>query len=131
MASRDRDLLLQVGGLQADADAVLELAGLDFGIAAEDADAAAAARAQAFQDFDGGGLAGAVGAEQAEDFAGAHFEIDALDGGEAAVALFESFYLDGIVHGSFSVAQAFVSWRRCRSLLLSLASSLRKRRFCG
>ena len=91
--------------MQADADAVLELAGLDLGVAAEHADASAGARAQSLEDFDGGGLAGAVGAEQAEDFAGAHFEIDALDGREAAVALGEGFHLDGIVHEFFSLSQ--------------------------
>ena len=65
----------------------------------EDADAAAGAGAQALEDFDGGGFAGAVGAEQAEDFAGAHFEIDAFDGLERAVGLFEAFYLNGMIHG--------------------------------
>src|ERR1035441_3349611 len=102
----DLDLLLEVGGLQADADAVLELAGLHLGIAAEDADASAGAGAQPFEDFYGGGLTGAIGAEQAEDFAGAHFEIDALDGGKAAVTLAEGFHLDGIVHEFSSLSQA-------------------------
>ena len=101
----DLDLLLEVGGLQADADAILEFAGLDFGVAAQHADAAAGAGAQALQNFDGGGFAGAVGAEQAEDFAGAHFEIDALDGRKSGVALGEGFHLYGIVHGFFSLAQ--------------------------
>jgi hypothetical protein len=87
-------------------DAVLELAGLHLGVAAEDADASAGAGAQPFEDFDGGSLAGAIGAEQAEDFAGAHFEIDALDGRKAAVALAEGFHLDGVVHEFFSFSQA-------------------------
>ena len=85
----DLHLLLEVGGLQADADAVFELARLHLGIAAEHGDAAAAAGAQAFEDFDGGGFAGAVGAEEAEDFAGAYFEIDAFDGAQAAVVFSE------------------------------------------
>src|ERR1017187_6322909 len=105
----DLDFLLEVGGLQADADAVLELAGLHLGIAAEDADASAGAGAQAFEDFDSGGLTGAIGAEQAEDFAGAHFEIDALDGRKTAVALAEGFHLDGIVHEFSSLSQAGAS----------------------
>src|ERR1019366_4067008 len=37
----DFELLLEIGGLQADADAVLELAGLHLGVAAEHADASA------------------------------------------------------------------------------------------
>src|ERR1019366_1728854 len=104
----DLDLLLEVGGLQADADAVLELAGLHLGIAAEDADASAGARAQALEDFDGGGLTGAIGAEQAEDIAGAHVEIYALDGRKTAVALAQGFHLDGIVHEFSSLSQAGV-----------------------
>ena len=35
-------------------------------------------------DFDGGGFAGAVGAEEADDFAGRHLEADTLDCGNAA-----------------------------------------------
>ena len=102
----DFELLLEVGGLQADADAVFELKGLDLGVAAEHADAAAGTGAQALEDFDGGGFAGAVGAEQAEDFAGADFEIDAFDGRKAAVALGEGFHLNGIVHELTSFSQA-------------------------
>ncbi len=95
----DLDLFLQIGGLQAHADAVFELARLHFGIVAEHGNASAAARAQAFEDLDGAGFAGAVGAEQAEDFARAHFEIDALHGGERAVGFFEPLNLNGIIHG--------------------------------
>jgi hypothetical protein len=80
----DLELLLEVGGLQADADAVLELKGLDLGVAAEHADATAGTGAQAFQDFDGGGLTGAVGAEQAEDFAGTTSKSMPLTAGKLA-----------------------------------------------
>ena len=65
----DLDLVGQIGGLQADADAVFELRFLLVGIVIEHADIAAGALADAFENLDGGGLAGAVGAEQAEDFA--------------------------------------------------------------
>src|ERR1035438_8714538 len=92
--------------LGSDAEAVLELAGLDLGVAAQHADATARAGAQALEDFDGGGLTGAVGAEHAKNFAGTHFEIDALNGGETAVGLLEGFHLDGIVHEFSSFSQA-------------------------
>ena len=41
---------------------------------------------EAGDDLDGGGLAGAVGADVADDFAGTDGEVDVVDGGEAAVA---------------------------------------------
>ena len=66
------------------------------GVEAEDADVAAGALADAFEDFDGGGFACAVGAEQAEDFAGADFEIDASNGLEIAVFFAESGDGDGV-----------------------------------
>ena len=66
----DLDLVGQIGGLQADADAVFELLLLLVGIEVEDADVAGGALADAFEDFDSGGFAGAVGTEQSEDFAG-------------------------------------------------------------
>jgi len=90
------ELVLEAGGLQADTDAVFELAGLDLGIAPEDGDASAGSWTQSFENFDGGGLAGAVGSEEAEDFAGADFEVDAFDGLEGAVVLFEGFDFDGV-----------------------------------
>ena len=79
---------------------------LHLGVAAQDADAAAAARAQSLQNFDRRRLTRAVGAEHAEDLAGAHFEIDALDGRKTAVALAQGFHLDRIVHEFFSLSQA-------------------------
>jgi hypothetical protein len=93
------EFFLEVGGLEADADAVLDLRGLDFGVEAEDADVAAGTGAEAFEDLDRGGLARAVRSEEAEDFAGADFEVDSFDGSEIGIALVESFYLDGMGHG--------------------------------
>ena len=73
--------------------------GVALRIEAADGDAAAVEGAQAFEDFDGGGFAGAVGAEQAEDFAFFDGEADAADGFDVAVALDEIFYLqDGFGH---------------------------------
>ena len=48
--------------------------------------------AQAFEDLDSAGFAGAVGAEEAEDFTGFYFEIDTADGGDFSVALVEGFH---------------------------------------
>ena len=44
---------------------------------------------EAFEDLDGGGLAGAVGAEEGEDLAAVHLEVDAADRFVGAVALDE------------------------------------------
>ena len=63
----------------------LSWSGLDVGIEAEDGDAAAGAGAEAFEDFDGAGFAGAIGAEEAEDFACLDVEVNAFDGLEIAV----------------------------------------------
>ncbi len=54
---------------------------------AADADAAAVEIAEAFENFDRGGFAGAVGAEETEDFAFVDAEADAADGFEFAVTL--------------------------------------------
>ena len=56
------------------------------GRAAEQPDRARRGPEQAEQQPDEGGLAGAVGAEQADHLAGAHLEVDAGDGGERAEA---------------------------------------------
>ena len=45
---------------------------------------------QALEDLDGRGLAGAVGAEQTEALAGAHLEVDPIDGDQGPVALDET-----------------------------------------
>ena len=55
---------------------------------------AAARRKQAAQHAEGGGLAGAVGPEQAEDLAAAHLEVDVVDGGEGAEFLDQLLDLD-------------------------------------
>ena len=58
-------------------------------VEAEDADRAGVGRPQAGDRFDGGGLAGAVRAEDAEDLALLDGERHAVDGGAIAVALGE------------------------------------------
>ena len=63
------------------------------GIKAADRDAAGIGSTQAFEDFHGGGFAGSVGAQQAEDFAFFYGKADAADGLHVAVAFYEIFNL--------------------------------------
>ncbi len=51
---------------------------------------AAVGGGEAFADFDGGGLAGAVGPEEAEAFAARDFEIDAIHGYDIGERLADS-----------------------------------------
>jgi hypothetical protein len=51
----------------------------------------------AFHDLDSGGLAGAVGAEESEDLAAAHQEVNATYGLDRPVGLAEAAYMDGDV----------------------------------
>jgi hypothetical protein len=74
----DLDLLLEIGGLQADADAILELARVHLGIETKHGDASAGTRTKALEDLDGAGFARAVRAQKSEYFTRADFEIDAL-----------------------------------------------------
>ena len=86
----DLDLIGQVGGLETDADAVLELLLLFVGIIAEHENVAGGSLPNTFQDLDGGGFTGTVGAEEAEDFASLHFEVDAADGLEVTVRFMQA-----------------------------------------
>ena len=62
---------------------------------AEDAGDAGRGPGQAEQGADGGGLAGAVRAEEAEDLAGGNVEGHRVDGGSPAVSLRQSEYFNG------------------------------------
>src|SRR5207253_2155723 len=85
--------------LKADADALFELSHLHAGIVAEDFDFAAGARPETFEDLDGSGFAGAVGAEQAEDLAGSDLEVNTADGVDVAVGFAQAAHGDyGSVH---------------------------------
>jgi hypothetical protein len=84
--------------LQDDADPLAELGRLRLRVHAEDGDGAAGPPAEALEDLDGGGLARAVGAEEAEDLAAAHVEVDAAQHLTVAVAHGEGADLDR-VHG--------------------------------
>ncbi len=72
---------------------MLQFTGADLRIEAANADGAAVGTAQALEDFDGGGLAGAVGAEQAEDFALVDAKANAAHGLDVAVVLDQIIYL--------------------------------------
>ena len=87
----DAKLVRKCGGLQRRADDVFQSRGVFAGVVAADNGGAAVGIAQAFQDFDSAGLAGAVRAEQAEDFAFADTKADAANGFDVAVALGEIF----------------------------------------
>jgi len=92
----------QRSGLESGADFVFEFYGVAMGIETADADAAAVEIAETFEDFDGGGFSGAVGAEEAEDFAFVDAEADATDGFEIAVTLDEIFDLDDLFGHRFA-----------------------------
>ena len=56
---------------------------------AEDHDLAGVGLGEALADLDGGGLAGAVGSEQAEALARTDLEVEAVDGDDVAVGFAE------------------------------------------
>ena len=108
----DLHLVLEPRGLEADADAVLHLAGLHLRIEAEHRHPAAGARAKPLEDFDRGGFSGAVRPEQSEHFAGAHVEVDALHRGKRAIVFAETFDLDGPFHCGIRPGQAAGCFRK-------------------
>src|SRR5687767_993395 len=83
----DRELRVQGCRLEADPDPWLERVRFTGDVETQDADLATVRGAQALEDLDGRGLAGAVGAQQAEDLARSDVEVDAGDGLDVAVAL--------------------------------------------
>ena len=78
-----------------DADLALDFEGMGGEVEAEDLDVAGGGREQAGEHFDGGGFAGAVGAEEAEELARGDGEGDVIDGGEGAEAAGEVADGDG------------------------------------
>ena len=92
----DGELFRQASLLQGDAQPLAELLGIGVPPAAEDAHFAGSGLEQAFKDFDGRGLAGAVGAEQAEALAFANLEVEATQGFDlGVVSLAQAAALDG------------------------------------
>ena len=84
-----RDAALQRRGLQRRANALPHLARMPARIDAADLDVPRIRRAQADHAFKGGGLAGAVGTDQAEDLAVFNVEADAPRRVDVGVALLE------------------------------------------
>ncbi len=76
----DANLIRQIRSLQTDADAILELLFLFFRIETQHRYLPATTRTQAFQDFHRSRLACAIRSEQAKDFTGLDFEIEATHG---------------------------------------------------
>ncbi len=79
-----------MGFLELDADALAEVVGCSAPVQAEELDGAGVGGGEALANFDGGGFAGAVGAEQAEALAARDLEIDAVDGDDVGEGFAES-----------------------------------------
>ena len=90
----DAELIGQGGGLQDGSDFLFEGVARSLRVEAADADDATIGGAKAFQDFDGAGLPGAVGAQEAKNFALLDFEADAAEGLDRAVVLREVVNFD-------------------------------------
>jgi hypothetical protein len=73
--------------LQHHADPLAPVGAGPAGVRAEDGELTAVPVAEAFEDLGDGGLPGPVRAEQGEDLAGVHVEVDAVDGDDVLVAL--------------------------------------------
>jgi len=69
-------------------------------VEAEHSDLACVSFAEALEDLDGGGLAGPVGPEQREDFAGLDLEADVVNGDEVPVPLREPRYCNDAINAS-------------------------------
>ncbi len=67
----------------------LDGGGMGAGIEAADVDGAGVRQAQAERAFDERGLAGAIRAEEAEDFARRDLKGDGIDGADGAVGLYQ------------------------------------------
>ena len=85
---------VDAAGLEHDADARLEARGVGDRVEAEDADGAGVGPAVALARLDGGGLAGAVGAEDGGHGGGADREVEAVHGGFRSVPLDQAHDLD-------------------------------------
>ncbi len=93
----DRQLAVERELLRHVADALARRGARRAQVDAGDAQRAAGRRQQAAEHAEGGRLAGAVGAEQAEDLAGLDLEADVVDGGEGAELAHQIADLDGVV----------------------------------
>jgi hypothetical protein len=93
----DGEVAGEAAGLQQDAEVRPDPGALGNGVRTEDADRASVGGGQAFDQFQHGGLAGAVDAQEREDLSGMDGEGDAADGLEGAVPAVEVDDLHGDV----------------------------------
>ena len=85
--------------MQRGANFVLKSSRFALRVEATDGNAAAVGVAEAFEDFNGSGFAGAIRPEQAENFSFFDVEADATNGFDVAIALDEILHLqNGIGH---------------------------------
>ena len=90
-----RELVGELRVLQLDAEALPKRGLIGRPAAAQKDDVPRIGRGQAFANLDGGRLAGAVRPEQAEAFAGADLQVDAVDSHHVAVRLAQAADLQG------------------------------------
>ena len=86
---RHRELLGELGLLERDPEQLTELAVVGAPAPAQDHDLAGVRLGEALADLDGGGLAGAVGPEEAEALARTDLEVEAVDGDDVTVGFAE------------------------------------------
>src|SRR6185437_13357023 len=95
------EIVIKADRVRQIADAALHLQGLAHRVEAADIDGALIRLGEAQQHEDGGRLAGAVGAQQAENLAALDREIDAVDRGDAAVEFLQPpGRYDGVGHAA-------------------------------
>src|SRR5579863_1466009 len=78
-----------------DADLPFDFYGTDVEVESEDLDLPGTGREQSGEHLDGGGFPCAVGAEEAEELAGRHLQVDAVDGKQLAEAAGQALGGDG------------------------------------
>ena len=98
------ELQLDARRLQHDPDAVPVRRATGRGIEAQDAHVSRVAVAITLEDLDRGRLPGAVGAEQREDLALVHREVDAAYRVDCCVRLPQPLHLDDVGHGAATTA---------------------------
>jgi len=96
----DGELFGELRVLQLNAEALAKLFGVGTPVHAEKFDFAGVRSGEAFANFDGGGFPRAVGSEKAEAFAGAHFEIEAIDSDDVLIGLAKTSDAKGRSGGS-------------------------------
>ncbi len=111
-----REVAVEGEQLRHVADALLDLLGVGADVEPGHASVAGARREQAGEHLDGGRLAGAVGAEEAEDLALGDLEAHMVDGDEIAERAGEIADLDGVGHAaSTGAAVSDTSWMNTSS----------------